>query len=386
MSQGEKAEVMKNDPSDNRLRVMHLITGLGTGGAESMLAKLVERMDPEGFDSHVVSLLVPGPNAERIQAASVPVDHLGMRRGIPTPWAFGKLCRLLRAKKPHVLQTWLYHADLMGSAAAAVCGPRRVFWNIRCSNMDLGNYRFTTTMTLRINAKLSSFPEAVVSNSQTALDFHRSLGYAPRREVVIPNGFDTEVFAPDTAARTALRQSLGIAESAVVVGMIARFDPQKDHANLISAFGRMQRADVLLLCGDDMVEANAELVTLLDAAGVKEKVRLLGRRGDVPAVMNGLDVCVLSSAYGEGFPNVLGEAMACGVPCVTTDVGDAAHVVGETGKVVPPRDPEKLAAAVDELLSLPPEERIVLGRAARRRVEDLFSLDAVVQRYEALYR
>jgi glycosyltransferase involved in cell wall biosynthesis len=370
-----------------RRRIMHLITGLGTGGAEAMLAKLLEGMDSERFESQVLSLITPGPTAEGIRAAGIPVEHLGMQRGVPTPSAFGKLCRLLRKHKPHVLQTWLYHADLMGLAAAHLTGTRRVFWNLRCSDMDLSKYRATTRLTVKLNARLSHMPQLILSNSQAALDHHRSMGYRPRRELVIPNGFDTRRFRPDPEAGLRLRREWGLPSDALVVGLVARLDPMKGHEVFFAMAEGLakKRAEVhFVLCGDHMEWSNAEVAKMAAADVLQKRTLLLGRRSDVPAVLAAMDVFALSS-HSESFPNVLGEAMACGVPCVTTDVGDAAHIVGETGKVVPPADPGALCDAVDAMLGLSPEERKALGDAARKRIENLYSLDAVVGQYEALY-
>ncbi|MCK9241490.1 glycosyltransferase, partial [Desulfocurvus sp.] len=331
------------------IRVLHLITGLNTGGAEMMLTKLVAGMDPAGFEPHVVTLLGEGPLAARVRAAGASVESLGLARGRVAPSAVWRLTRLLRRVRPDVVQTWLYHADLLGLVAARLARVGRVVWNLRCSNMDFAHSGRLTRYTVAACARLSSLPDAVVANSRVAVDVHRALGYRPRRVEVIPNGFDMHRFAPDPAARGSVRAELGVAPGAPLVGMVARFDPQKDHATFLRAARAVAdaRPDAqFVLLGDGVQADNPEMAALVRAAAPGLRPHLLGRRDDVARLAAALDVAVLSSAYGEGFPNVVGEAMACGVPCVVTDTGDSAAVVGGTGRVVPPRDAPALADAV----------------------------------------
>jgi glycosyltransferase involved in cell wall biosynthesis len=255
--------------------------------------------------------------------------------------------------------------------------------------MDLSRYRKMTTLVLRINARLSDRPAAVISNSGRAMELHRKMGYRPRRAEVIPNGFDLSRYKPDPSAREEVRAELRIPAAAPVIGMVARVDPQKGHETFFAAAGMLaERFEGLnfILAGQDASQANPRMASMVAGAGLDpRRAHLLGRREDVPRLMNAMDVLACPSPYGEGFPSVVGEAMACGVPCAVTDVGDSAFVVGDAGRVVPPRDPKALAAALAEIVSMPPEARAELGRAARDRVEKRFSLPAVAAMYEALY-
>lgn len=369
-------------------RILHVITGLNTGGAEAMLAKLVGGMDRKRFASQVLCLLAPGPMAEAVLAAGVRVESLGLSRGLPTPGALWRAVGAVRRFKPDLVQTWLYHADLLGLAAAKLGGVPRVAWNIRCSDMELDKYRRLTRWTLRLNARLSGVPDVVLANSEVAVRVHQGLGFHPRRWEVVPNGFDTDLYRPDPAARAALRAEWGIPADAPVAGMVARFDPMKGHETFFAAAAEAARAVPglhFVLCGDGVEEGEPALDRLVESAGLAGAVRLLGRRSDVPRVMAALDVHVLSSSFGEGFPNVVGEAMSCGVPCVVTEVGDAAGVVGDAGVAVAPRNPRALAMALRSILSMRPGERAELSRKARQRVLDRFSLAAVVRRYEDIY-
>jgi glycosyltransferase involved in cell wall biosynthesis len=375
------------------MKILHVITGLDVGGAETTLHRLVSTMDAARFPCRVVSLVEPGEVGRRMERDGVRVDSLGMRRGMPSPAGLVRLAGMLRSWRPHLVQTWLYHADLLGLAARGLAfplggGPRLV-WNIRCAFMDLARYRRTTAMTLRACAALSRLPDAVVTNSGAARDFHLGLGYAPRRFEVIPNGFDAGRFRPDADARRAVRRELGLDDDRLVFGHAARFDPMKDHRTLLRAaalvMGEAPGA-VLVLAGRGVDHGNAELAAWLAEAGLPpERVRLLGERADMERVMAAMDVLV-SSSSGESFPNVVGEAMACAVPCVVTDVGDSAMLVADTGRVVPAGDASALARAMLDMHRLGPAGRAVLGAAARDRVVARFSPDSAARRYASLYR
>jgi glycosyltransferase involved in cell wall biosynthesis len=375
------------------MRVLHVITGpLLYGGAEVMLRRLVGASRP-ALSHEVVSLTTLGPVADEIAALGVPVRALGMPRTrlrLPDPMRLARLVGLVRGARPDVVQTWLYHADLLGGVAARLAGGARIFWGLHNSTLDPTRTRRTTRWTMALCARLSRVvPDGIVSVSAAARDLHVAAGYDPRRFVVIPNGFDLAQLRPDPAARREVRAALGVGDGDVVIGMIARVDPQKDHAGFVRAAALLarRRPDVrFLLCGEGATAENAELGGLLAAAGVRDRVLLLGRRSDVPRMVNALDLCTLSSAYGEAFPLSIGEAMACEVPCVVTDLGDCGHLVGDAGRVVPPRDPEALAAAWEALVALGPEGRRTLGRAARARIAERFDLRRVAEAYEALYR
>lgn len=368
------------------MKITHVISGLRTGGAESMLEKLLQASDRSRFEAEVVSLTDVGAIGERIAATGVPVRALGMRRGRSQPLGLMRLTRWLRHDPPAVVQTWLYHADLVGGMAAMLAGRIPVIWNLRHSDLEAGSSR-ATVWTVRACARLARrLPARIVSCSEAGRQVHGRLGYPAERIVVIPNGFDLERFRPDPVARERFRREARIPGSVPVVGVVARHHPQKDHITFLAAARRLVaegRSIHFLLCGplidrDDVAAAVRE-------AGLVGHCTLLGRRDDVERIHAAVDVVCSSSSSGEGFPNVIGEAMACGVPCVVTDVGDSARIVGDTGRVVPRRDPAALAAALGGLLDLDPGSRRKLGEAARRRIARHFSLGAVVARYERLY-
>lgn len=370
------------------IKLMHLITDLDTGGAEMMLYKLLFRMDRTAFEAEVISLTDTGPISEKIEALGVSVRALGMRRGMPNPVSVLRLALWLWRDRPLIIQTWMYHANLIGGLAAKLSGGIPVIWGIHNSTLDAKRSKWRTIWIARVCARFSRWlPARIVSCAEVSRQIHIALGYAPERMVVIPNGFDLATFRPDPAARLAVRQELGIATDASLIGLVGRFDPIKDHHNFVHAAGWLhaRRPEVhFLLCGDAVTWENQQLVEWIKMAGIRDRCHLLGRQEDIPRLTAALDLAS-SSSYGESFPLVIGEAMACGVPCVVTDVGDSAQIVGDTGRVVPPKNPQALAEAWCELIEMEPTVRAQLGLAARHRVEEHFSLPAIVARYEKLY-
>ena len=282
----------------------------------------------------------------------------------------------------------MYHSDLVGGLAALI-GGGRVIWGIRFSNFDPQTCSRATIWTARACAALSRWlPTRIVCCSEASRSVHAALGYRADKMVVIPNGFDLGIFRPDPAARAAVRAELAIPPEALLIGLVGRFDPQKDQRVFLQAAALLAEGHQdarFLLCGDDITAENSALMSWIDPA-IRQRCHLLGRRDDLPRLTAALDVATSSSAYGEAFSNAVGEAMACAVPCVVTDVGDSARIVGETGKVVPPRDARALATAWSELLAAGEPARRSLGLAARGRVEARYSLPAIVRRYEALYQ
>lgn len=370
------------------MRVLHLITGLNQGGAEQMLARLVAHSDRTRFNHVVVSMLDFGPIGRQIESQGVRVHALGMKAGKPNMRALGRLVSLIRGESPDVLQTWMYHADLLGTAAYWFARRPILAWNLRCSDVDSSAYSGLFSWTRWACARLSSVPAAVVVNAAAGREFHARIGYRPKRWALIRNGIDTGVFRANDLDRQAVRGVLGVQETDVLIGLIARVDPMKDHDTFFRAAGivaRQKERARFLLVGEGATAANPVISAAIEREGLKGRTQLLGRRSDVARILPSLDIAVLSSKFGEGFPNAVAEAMACEVPCVATDVGDAAHIIGPTGVIVPPGNSTALAEGIDALIRLDKYERQRLGREARERVLARFNLASAVREYEALY-
>jgi glycosyltransferase involved in cell wall biosynthesis len=371
------------------IRIAFVITGLEVGGAEMMLWKLLTRMDRARFEPCVLVL-----NSEENgmlpafrQLASC--EMLGLRPGWSALFGLHRLSAALKTHKPDLIQGWMYHANVAASLTAARMQPRvPVLWNIRATLMDRRQEKGLTALTIWVGGKLSSSPARIINNSMTSALEHERLGYASSNGVILPNGFDTEMFSPRQDARQSLRKSLGLEEDAMLIGLVARYHPMKDHRNFLHAARTVKAAHpqaCFVLAGEGAASGNPELTRLISECGLSDSVYLLGRRNDMHLVTAALDILVSSSSSGEGFPNVVGEAMSCGVPCVVTDVGDCRDVVADTGLVVEPRDASGLARGIGRLIEAGSAARHALGLRARRRVLDKYSLDSIVRQYEELY-
>lgn len=354
-----------------------------------MLRRLIEtqRAQQRGMDHHVISLTTVGEVGAQMQAAGVSVTALGMRSALQAPLAFLRLVRLLRRLRPDVVQTWMYHADLLGGLAARLAGCRNVIWGIRTTDIAKGGSR-ATALVRRLCARLSCrIPHTIVCAAEAARRLHAALGYCQDRMVVIPNGFDLVRLQAGAAEVAALRQACGLGPELLVVGTLGRFNAVKDQQNFVRAAGLLARQHAavrFLMVGRGCDAANQALAAWIAATGFPERFVLLGERRDVPVCLAAMDVFALPSRT-EGFPNVLAEAMAMGRPCVSTDVGDAAMVLGECGEVVPPEDAQALARALERLLALAPAQRAALGEAGRQRVAQEFSMTRCAERFAAVY-
>ncbi len=354
-----------------------------------MLYKLLAGVDRSRFQSVVIALMDKGALGADIGDAGVPLYCLGMRRGVPSSSALWRLAAIVRKVKPDLVQGWMYHGNL--AASFAKWPGRRgvpVLWNIRQTVYDLSNEKWLTAAVIRLGARLSQVPAKIIYNARVSAAQHEAMGYAPTKTEVIPNGFDCERFVPSQDARDKLRAELGVPSDGLLIGLVARYHPMKDHATFLRAaacLAARQKDARFVLAGQGVDADNAELRDLLHELGVESQVYLLGERRDIPVLTAALDIATTSSSWGEAFPNVIGEAMSCAVPCAVTDVGDSSWIVGDTGKTVPPDDPEALASTWCDLIHIGPEGRRRLGLAARRRIEEQFALPAIVARYAELY-
>ncbi len=353
-----------------------------------MLHKLLLAMDRERFDPVVVSLLAGGEILDQVEKAGIPVHVLGMKRGLISPAAILRLRGLARELSPEVIQGWMYHGNLAASLMSFFArGHPRLFWNIRHSLYDLNHEKWTTRLVIRLGAALSSRPRRILFNSMVSIDQHTRLGFPHERAMMIPNGFDLNRFQPSPEARLALRSELGLDPGTPLVGVVGRRHPMKGHDDFLRTAEEVhgKRPDVhFVLAGLGVTAEDPVFGEFLRGRDVAGNLHFLGPRNDVPALIAGLDLLALPSV-SEGFPNVVGEAMASGVPCAATDVGETAVLVGDLGKVVSPGDPGALAKAILGLLALDTDSRRILGDECRELIRREYSLERVAGIYAGLY-
>ena len=373
------------------MKILHVITGLFTGGAEMMLYKLLSCKPRRRFEPVVISLMDRGTLGDHIEALGIPIHTIGMKEGEPTLSSAWRLIRTARQLQPDLIQGWMYHGNLAAQLARAFL-PKSipVLWNVRHSLYTLEYEKKITAAIIKFCASISYLPTKIIYNSQTGAKQHEKIGYSHSKTIVIPNGFDTVLFAPSSEANNSLCRELNIPKNTVLIGLIGRYHPMKDHTNFLHAAALLKKQNSglnakFIMAGRAVDWDNQNLCQLAKELGLVDSIHLLGERHDIPRITAALDIAS-SSSYGEGFPNVIGEAMSCGVPCVVTDIGDSAWIVGDTGQVVPPRNPEALCAGWLKLIDMGIEAQSKLGARARQRIEQLFSIESIVQKYEQLYQ
>lgn len=354
--------------------VLHIISGLGTGGAEAFLSRLAPALAARNLPQTIVSLTGNGPMGVALTKAGIPPICLDIRSPTRLVANISALHRAIALQAPDVIQGWMYHGDLAAMMVQRTFAPAsRLFWSIRCSDMNLQHYSRQLRLTVRACIKASGKPDMIIANSHAGAMVHTAAGYRAKRLEVIYNGVDFTAFAPDPALRQQVRAELGIAPDAIVAVQVARVDPMKDHANFLAALERQPAITGLLIgLGTDAL--------------ARRGVLGLGRRDDVARLLNACDIIVSPSAFGEGFPNALAEGMSMGLIPIATDVGDSRPLVGTTGLIIPPARADLLAEALGKLAALSPEERRIQGQEARQRICTDFTQEAAVDRFEALYR
>jgi glycosyltransferase involved in cell wall biosynthesis len=353
--------------------IVHVITGLGRGGTESVLCEVATRLHTRDVRSHVVSLTSGGQYGAALAAAGIGVTTLPAESLTGIGTAAIRLASLLRRKKPNVVMTWLYRADFVGSLAAQLAGYKdRLIWNVRCSDMDQHRYN----QIRRTLARMSGFPTLIVANSERGRTAHVGFGYRADRWELVPNGVDIDQFFPSADRRARARKLFDVNADAVLFGLVARVDIVKCHDDFLAAL--------------DIARArNPNIVGILVGAGTdayagRPGIIALGERDDIPDIMAALDaLCLVSSS--EGFPNVLAEGMASALPCVSTDAGDAAEILGGSGHITPVGDHAAIAGAMQKIASMSVSERQMLGATLRARVIERWSADKMLQQYQTIF-
>lgn len=368
------------------MNITHIITGLETGGAEHSLMNLLSG-GLAGNLNRVISLGDIGPVGCRIQETGVSITSLGMGRGRPTLSGLSMLKKTIQEHPADILQGWMYHGNLAALFARKYSKNNpALFWNIRQSLYDLSKEKWLTRQVIRLHRRFSDSPSGVIYNSMLSKQQHERFGIDPHQSIVIPNGINTNKFCFSEKIHKEVRAALNIPLNAIVIGHVARFHHMKDHETFLKAAGLVIKKHPeihFLMCGRDVTDDNEDLKKHI-ANIPKGNICLLGEREDISDLMSAMNIFCQSS-WSEAFPTVLCEAMSTSMPCVTTSVGDSASIVGDTGVLIPPKDPPSLADGLIKYITLPKEERRSLGRKARNRIEENYNLEANVNSYTRLY-
>lgn len=361
-------------------KIIHIINGLNLGGAETALYRLLQNMHGQ-HAFYIIVLSKPGYYSEPISKLDIPIHYLyiGQTNLVITCY---RLIALIQKINPDIVQTWLYHSDLIGGICAKFCGIKKIIWSIRCEGINL---KRSTNWVKRGCAFLSWIvPSFIINNSQSARQHHVKTGYRAKKMRVIYNGFDTQLFAPNKVARSI---SPTLSPNALLIGTLARFHEDKGYFNLIQAIDTIcaQHANVyFVFCGEDCHIYNVKLTAMLETLTYRDRVLLVGKTDNAAIYLNQLDVFILPSKT-ESFPNCLAEAMACGLACIATDVGETRNLLSQAGLIVPPNNPDHLAAACLTMLAKSQEERNLCGLAARDRIKEYYSLAMHINQMQALY-
>jgi glycosyltransferase involved in cell wall biosynthesis len=376
--------------TSKKINLLYITTGLSIGGAEKMLFNLLAKIDRDRFQPSVISLIDRGFFGDRLEALNIPVYAIGMEPGKPTPDALWRLRQKFKAIRPDLVQGWMYHGNLAAQLGASTnVSQVPIIWSIHHSIASLQAEKITTQLIIKLGAFSGKYTSKIAFVSQKSQSQHEAIGYPADKSCVIPNGFDLTSFQPSVAAKQSVRQELNLPEDCFLIGKFARYHPMKDHANFLKAAALLLKdfPEVrFLMAGTDIDDGNTNLTQLIENLKIGDRVYLLGERQDMPRLTAALNLATSASAYGEAFPLIIGEAMSCGVPCIVTDIGDSAWIVGETGRIVLPQNESALAEAWKELIVLNEEQKSILATAARNRIMASFSLEAVVNQYEQLYR
>lgn len=370
------------------LRVLHIINSLGLGGAEVLLYRLATRESPN--EHAVVSLGRPSWHSSRLQERRVAVHHLNVTSPLAVPTGLLRLVRIIRGSDADVVQCWLYHSNVLGGVIAKYAG-KPVVWGIHCSSLE--PLRLRSRAVVQLGGLLARWvPDFIINCSSRSEELHRNLGYSAAAGAVVHNGYDADEFFPDEASRRSAREGLNLSPNEFAVASVARWNVQKDIPNLLSAVKIAHDRGARLRCfliGWDLDTENKELRAAIRRAGCDELVVPLGVRPDIQNIARAIDLHVLASCGGEAFPNAVAETMLSGVPNAATDAGDCALMVGASGWIVPPRNPDRLgeaiAGAFHEWRDRPSKWR-ARRNMARNQIADNFPFDLMVENYEQVWR
>ncbi len=363
------------------IKLVHVITSMSRGGAQSMLVKLVKELkDTGGFQQDIISLTSDCDYYDELAHLGVAVhivkesNHFMLIKGLRV---------LLKSISPDILQSWMYHANFLSFFSGHP--KNRIIFNVRHSLHDIRNEKPLTQAMIHIGKVLSKYIYSTVYCSKVSLEQHTGIGYSEKLSVYIPNGFDINKYRPNKNYRDNVREELNLYTDTTVIGSIARYHPMKNHVGLIQDFARYSYDfpdSCLLLIGSNIDGENNDIISMINKLNISNKVKLYGNRKDINRLMASMDIFIIPSLWGEAFPNVLGEAMSCSVPCIVSNVGDSPYILGGHGIVIQ----SSIYDSLCKLSSLTKQERDALGSLSRQRIIDHFSLKSITEKYLDTYK
>lgn len=358
------------------MKLCFIIRDLDYGGAQRQLISLVNNLDPKKFDITLIVFYLTDKLEKDLITNKVKLISLNKKGRWDLFYFFFYLVKILKKINPDIIHSYLSSPNLLTIFLKPIFPHVKIVWGLRNSSMNISRYDWLYVLNLQLESFFSFFPDLIIANSYKAKENYLKRKYPPQKIKVIPNGINTEKFKPDGDARIALRREWNITDHEILIGLIARLDPMKDHPNFLRGAKLLlsqTSQNIRFVCvGEGSPIYTQKLYQLTEELNLQNKLIWAGARNDMIAVYNALDFSTLTSIDGEGFSNAIGEAMACGKPCVVTDVGDSALVVGEIGIIVPPNNPEALVQAWQKMLQM---NRDKIGIEARNRILHNFSIN-----------
>ncbi len=378
------------------MKILHIITSLGDGGAEGVLYRIC--CNDFKNEHVVVSLIDEGKYGELLSKNQIRVYTLNMKSAMFSVTSLFKLIKILiklikilREEKPNIVQTWLYHADFFGSIAAKLARVKKIIWNVRHSDLDKNETKKSLLILVKILAKLSYIiPKKIIFCSQKSIKIHEKIGYDKKKSIYIANGYDLKKFKSNPVREKLLKSKYNLSRKVPILGNVARFRPHKDHKSLLEALYFLKKNKVFFKCilvGLEINKKNKKLIGMIKKFKLHNEIILLGSQKDINVIMNVIDIHIMSSKSGEAFPNVVAEAMACGTPCIATDVGDASIIVEKTGWIVQPSNSRELAMTIKKaLIDLKSNNWKNMCFKAKKRIGNEFSIGKMTNRYSQIWK
>lgn len=372
-------------------KILHIITGLNDGGAENSLYKLLINSQ-NNVQNVVISFLNEGKYGPLIQREKIKVYYLFQNRGSFSFKLFYKIYKIINKERPDIVQTWMYHADLLGGLTAKFSGVKNIFWNIRSGDYSIKDTSFKTKVTIYLCAFFSYFiPNKIIINSNASINIHKKYFYKNNFHLIY-NGIDTSLFKSNLNIRKKIKNNFSIYEDAFVIGMVARFDPQKNHDNFIEILHILKKNNlkfVGILIGSKTIELNNFLINKINEYDLDKNIIRLGSKNNIHELLNSFDLAILTSSYGESFPNVIAEAMSCGVVSVSTDSGGSKEIIKNTNFIINKNNPKTFSTKIIELYNLFNKDKASwenLKQTNRQIILENFTIKKMIQEYLKIWK